>query len=205
MRLTTLYMVSSQTTTSITLQIIGLIFFCTGMHHEYFFRSSMCFRVPHLCSKIPKIYNWSMDSGDAIQIWFWFFACTWQQWRKTSDQSTKQCYCSLLVILMVNLPNSMMSSLVSGKAPGRNVCIDTECRSKKKYKAYLSWTWCICLLVEHVNASCNGDYGGYHSECNVGINILADSLIECHVTKSLIASIAVLNDEKKLIPQIQKS
>ena len=28
-----------------------------------FFRSSMCFRVPHLCSKIPKINNWSMDSG----------------------------------------------------------------------------------------------------------------------------------------------
>ena len=23
----------------------------------------MCFRVPHLCSKIPKINNWSMDSG----------------------------------------------------------------------------------------------------------------------------------------------
>ena len=23
----------------------------------------MCFRVPHFCSKIPKIYNWSMDSG----------------------------------------------------------------------------------------------------------------------------------------------
>ena len=44
-------------------QIIGLISFCTGMHHEYFFRSSMCFRVPHLCSKIPKINNWSMDSG----------------------------------------------------------------------------------------------------------------------------------------------
>ena len=35
-------------------QIIGLISFCTGMHHEYFFRSSMCFRVPYLCSKIPK-------------------------------------------------------------------------------------------------------------------------------------------------------
>ena len=43
--------------------IIGLISFCTGMHHEYFLRSSMCFRVPHLCSKIPKINNWSMDSG----------------------------------------------------------------------------------------------------------------------------------------------
>ena len=28
-----------------------------------FLRSSMCFRVLHLCSKIPKIYNWSMDSG----------------------------------------------------------------------------------------------------------------------------------------------
>ena len=26
-------------------------------------RSSMCFRVPHLCPKIPKIYHWSMDSG----------------------------------------------------------------------------------------------------------------------------------------------
>ena len=43
-------------------QTIGLISFCTGMHHEYFFRSSMCFRVPHLCSKIPKINNWLMDS-----------------------------------------------------------------------------------------------------------------------------------------------
>ena len=38
-------------------QIIGLISFCTGMHHEYFLWSSMCFRVPHLCSKIPKINN----------------------------------------------------------------------------------------------------------------------------------------------------
>ena len=28
------------------------------MHHEYFLRSSMCFRVPHLCSKIPKMNNW---------------------------------------------------------------------------------------------------------------------------------------------------
>ena len=45
------------------LQIIGLISCCTGMYHEYFFRSSMCFRVPHLCSKIPKINNWSIDSG----------------------------------------------------------------------------------------------------------------------------------------------
>ena len=45
------------------LQIIVLIFFCTGMHHGYFLRSSMCFRVPHLCSKIPKICNWSMDNG----------------------------------------------------------------------------------------------------------------------------------------------
>ena len=44
-------------------QIIGLISFCTGMHHEYFLRSSMWFRVPHLCSKIPKINNWSMDRG----------------------------------------------------------------------------------------------------------------------------------------------
>ena len=44
-------------------QIIGLIFFCTGMHHEYFLMSSMCFRITHLCSKIPKIYNWSMDNG----------------------------------------------------------------------------------------------------------------------------------------------
>ena len=26
----------------------------------FFLRSSMCFRVPHLCSKIPKINNWSM-------------------------------------------------------------------------------------------------------------------------------------------------
>ena len=28
-----------------------------------FFRSTMCFCVPHLYSKIPKIYNWSMDNG----------------------------------------------------------------------------------------------------------------------------------------------
>ena len=48
-------------------QIIGLISFCTGMHHEYFFRSSMCFRVPHLCSKIPKINNWTGEF--AIVIW----------------------------------------------------------------------------------------------------------------------------------------
>ena len=30
---------------------------------RFFLRSSTCFRVPHLCSKIPKIYNRSMDSG----------------------------------------------------------------------------------------------------------------------------------------------
>ena len=48
-------------------QIIGLIPFCTGMHHEYFFRSSMCFRVPHLCSKTPKINNWTGEF--AIVIW----------------------------------------------------------------------------------------------------------------------------------------
>ena len=42
----------------VALQSKRLIFFCTDMHHEYFFlRLSMCFRVPHLCSKIPKIYN----------------------------------------------------------------------------------------------------------------------------------------------------
>ena len=45
------------------LQILGLIFFGTGMHHEYFLRSSKCFGVPHLCSKKTNIYNWSMDSG----------------------------------------------------------------------------------------------------------------------------------------------
>ena len=28
-----------------------------------FFRSSMCFRVPHLCSNVPKIYHWPMDSS----------------------------------------------------------------------------------------------------------------------------------------------
>ena len=44
-------------------EIAILIYFCTRMHHEYFFRSSKYFRVPHLCSKIPKIYHWSMDSG----------------------------------------------------------------------------------------------------------------------------------------------
>ena len=45
-------------------EIVGLIFFCTRMHHKYFFRSSMCFRVPNLCSKISKIYHWLMDSGE---------------------------------------------------------------------------------------------------------------------------------------------
>ena len=48
-----------------------------------FLRSSMCFRVPHLCSKIPKIYNWSMDSGVhsvcfrgdfALRQWLDFYA-----------------------------------------------------------------------------------------------------------------------------------
>ena len=47
-------------------QIIGLISFCTGMHHEYFFRSPMCFRVPHLCSKIPKINNWTGEFATVI-------------------------------------------------------------------------------------------------------------------------------------------
>ena len=47
-------------------QIIGLISFCTGMHHEYFLRSSMCFRVPHLCSKIPKINNWTGEFATVI-------------------------------------------------------------------------------------------------------------------------------------------
>ena len=28
-----------------------------------FLRSLVCFRVPHLCSKMPKINKWSMDSG----------------------------------------------------------------------------------------------------------------------------------------------
>ena len=35
------------------LQII-LIFFCTGMHHGYFLRSSMCFRVPIYVRKYRK-------------------------------------------------------------------------------------------------------------------------------------------------------
>ena len=47
-------------------QIIGLISFCNGMHHEYFFRSPMCFRVPHLCSKIPKINNWTGEFATVI-------------------------------------------------------------------------------------------------------------------------------------------
>ena len=47
-------------------QIIGLISFCTGMHHEYFLRSPMCFRVPHLCSKIPKINNWTGEFATVI-------------------------------------------------------------------------------------------------------------------------------------------
>ena len=36
------------------------------MHHEYFLRSSMCFRVPHLCSKIPKINNWAGEFATVI-------------------------------------------------------------------------------------------------------------------------------------------
>ena len=47
-------------------QIIDLISFCIGMHHEYFLRSSMCFRVPHLCSKIPKITNWTGEFATVI-------------------------------------------------------------------------------------------------------------------------------------------
>ena len=52
-------------------QTIGLISFCTGMHHAYFFRSLMCFRVPHLCSKIPKINNWTGEFATVI----WRLAC----------------------------------------------------------------------------------------------------------------------------------
>ena len=48
----------------VTLQIVGLIFFCTGMHHEHFFRSSIyVLSCSPFISKIPKIYNWWMDSG----------------------------------------------------------------------------------------------------------------------------------------------
>ena len=47
-------------------QIIGLTSFCTGMHHEYFLRSPMCFPVPHLCSKIPKINNWTGEFATVI-------------------------------------------------------------------------------------------------------------------------------------------
>ena len=44
-------------------QIIGLISFCTGMHHGYFLRSPMCFRVPHLWS---KIHNWTGEFATVI-------------------------------------------------------------------------------------------------------------------------------------------
>ena len=47
-------------------QIIGLISFCTGMHHEYVLRLSMCFCVPHLCSKIPKINHWIGEFATVI-------------------------------------------------------------------------------------------------------------------------------------------
>ena len=47
-------------------QIIGLISFCIGTRHEYFLRSSMCFRVSHLCSKIPKINNWTEEFATVI-------------------------------------------------------------------------------------------------------------------------------------------
>ena len=44
-------------------QIIGLISLCTGMHHEYFFEVVNVLSCSLLCLKIPKINNWSMDSG----------------------------------------------------------------------------------------------------------------------------------------------
>ena len=43
-------------------EILGLIFFCTRIHHEHFLWTSICFRAPHFCSKI-HVYHWSMDSG----------------------------------------------------------------------------------------------------------------------------------------------
>ena len=52
-----------------SLKIIGLIFLCTGMHHEYFLGVADMLSCSHLCSKIPKIYNWSMDSGVLLR-WF---------------------------------------------------------------------------------------------------------------------------------------
>ena len=47
-------------------QIIGLISFCTGMHHEYFFEVVNVLLVPHLCSKIPKINNWTGEFATVI-------------------------------------------------------------------------------------------------------------------------------------------
>ena len=46
----------------VALQIIGL-FFLYWHAPWVFLRSSMRFRFPHVCSKIPKICNWSMDNG----------------------------------------------------------------------------------------------------------------------------------------------
>ena len=39
------------------IEIVRLIFFCTRLHYEYFFKLWMCFRDFIFDSKIPKIYH----------------------------------------------------------------------------------------------------------------------------------------------------
>ena len=50
-------------------QIIGLIHFVLVCTMSIFFRSSMCFRVPHLCPKIPKINNWLENSPQSFGVY----------------------------------------------------------------------------------------------------------------------------------------
>ena len=72
MRLMTLYLVSLKITTIDDFTALALLrpsnyrfnfLFYWYAPRVFFLRSWMRFRVPHLCSKIPKMYNWSMDSG----------------------------------------------------------------------------------------------------------------------------------------------
>ena len=69
-------------------QIIGLISFCTGMHHEYFLRSSMCFRVPHLCLKIQKINNWTIRHSHLAPTLFHSLVPWWRP-RRIRPQITR--------------------------------------------------------------------------------------------------------------------
>ena len=72
-------------------QITCLISFCTGMHHEYFFRSPMCFRVPHLCSKIPsenKQLDWRIRHSHLASTLFHSLVPWWRP-RRIRPQITR--------------------------------------------------------------------------------------------------------------------